>query len=200
MLPGSQEANVATASKSQASGGSPIIPGRPVPRPTSHDGWLEIGRALISEMRHEYAIPEGLQTVAVGWTDVAALSAKRFPGASREIRAVTILPTPSQHIVTPRMNALSQDHAEQDVINGFIDAVAQSKIDVEREHSPTLWMFVSQDVCTACRQGNEGTPIEPGVLMQLSLRYPNLLISVGWEAKGGKLGHLSFLAGSRTAR
>lgn len=80
---------MATTSSKNSTGCAPIVPGRPVPRPTSRDGWLEIGRALISEMRHEYAIPEGLQTIAVGWTDVPGLSGQRFPGASREIRAVT---------------------------------------------------------------------------------------------------------------
>ena len=152
-------------------------------------------------MRHQYTIPEGLQTIAIGWTDIPELSTRRFPGASREIRAVTShLPTPSQHIVTPRQNAQFQDHAEQDVINGFVDAVVKLGIKLSREPSPTLWMFVSQDVCSACRQGNDGTHIEPGVLLQLSLRYQNLLISVGWETGAGDLGHISFLAGHRTAR
>jgi hypothetical protein len=190
---------VATTSSTNASGGAPIVPGRPVPRPTSRDGWLAIGRALISEMRHQYTIPEGLQTIAVGWTDIPGLTAQRFPGASREIRAVTKnLPTPSLHIVTPRQNAQFQDHAEQDVINGFIDAVDGSGFDLS--HEPTFWMFVSQDVCSACKQGDHGTPVEPGVLMQLSLRYKHLLISVGWETAAGDLGHFSFLAGHRTAR
>lgn len=110
------------------------------------------------------------------------------------------LPTPSLHFVTPRQNAQFQDHAEQDVINGLIDAVGRSGIDLSREEGPTFWMFVSQDVCSACKQGNHGTPVEPGVLMQLSLRYKNLLISVGWETAAGDLGHVSFLAGHRTAR
>jgi hypothetical protein len=152
-------------------------------------------------MRHQFAIQDGLQTIAVGWTDVAGLSAQRFQGASREIRAVTgHLPAPSLHIVTPRQNAQFQDHAEQDVINGFIEAVGNSGIDLSREDRPTLWIFVSQDVCSACRQGNDGTPVEPGVLMQLSLRFENLLISVGWATSAGGLGHISFLAGHRTAR
>lgn len=110
------------------------------------------------------------------------------------------LPVPRLHIVTPRQNAQFQDHAEQEVINGFIDAVTESRIDLSEEDGPTLWMFVSQDVCSACRQGSYGAAVEPGVLMQLSRRFPDLLISVGWEARQGKLGHISFLAGHRTSR
>jgi hypothetical protein len=192
---------VAPASNKRAASGPPVLPGQTIPRPTNPNGWLQIGSALISEMRHQYAIPDGLQTIAIGWTDVPGLSKHRFPGASREIRAVTqTLPTPSLHIVTPRHNAQFQDHAEQDVINGFIDAMDKSSIVLSREDRPTLWMFVSQDVCSACRQGNDSSPVEPGVLMQLSLRYQNLLVSVGWKTEGGGLGHISFLAGHRTAR
>ena len=178
-------------------GSRAVAPGRPVPAPTSRSEWLRIGRALISEMRQQYAIPEKLQTIAVGWTDVPGLTAHRFIGASREIRAVTVLPSPSMHVVTPRTNQQFQDHAEQDVVNGFIDAVAQLGVDLSRDDGPNLWIFVSQDVCSACRQGEAGSHVLPGVLMQLSLRHANLMVSVGWENLAGEFGHLAFLAGER---
>jgi hypothetical protein len=168
-----------------------------VPVPTSRGEWLRIGRALITEMRHQFAIPDGLQTIAIGWTDVPGLTAHRFVGASREIRAVTVLPTPSMHIVTPRTNQQFQDHAEQDVVNGFVDEVGRLGADLSREDGPNLWIFVSQDVCSACRQGDAGSQVMPGVLMQLSLRHANLMVSVGWEDLAGDFGHLAFLAGER---
>jgi hypothetical protein len=101
--------------------------------------------------------------------------------------------------VTPRTNAQFQDHAEQDVINGFIDAIGRRGIDLASEEA-SLWMFVShlKGPCTACIQGfGKERLVEPGVLMQLSNRFPSLLVSLGWQTQEGKLGHISVLAGDR---
>jgi hypothetical protein len=187
------------ASRSNESDRGRVAPGKPIPRPTSRTGWLTIGLDLMTQLRQQLGVQKEQQTLAVGWTDAPGLEAERFLGASRAIRDRAHLPAPSQHIVTPRSNAQFQDHAEQDVINGFIDGVHRKGIDLSKEEA-TLWIFVShlKGPCTACIQGfGKERLVEPGVLLQLSKQFPSLLISLGWQTHGEQLGHISILAGDR---
>jgi hypothetical protein len=92
---------------------SRIVPGAPIPQPTGPAQWLELGRALDAELRAGFGIPANEHTVAVGWTSIPGLQARRFVGGSRRIRETAALPMPSPHLMAPRSNAQFLDHAEQ---------------------------------------------------------------------------------------
>jgi hypothetical protein len=46
----------------------------------------------------------------------------------------------------------------------------------------TVNMHIEERVCNICRQGLRGTDVPPGVLKQLSDRYPNITFNVTNEA------------------
>jgi len=175
-----------------------VVPGHPVPEHGDAAGLLAVGRALIQQARTEYGLPLRRHTVAVGWTGVDGLATRRFVGASRELRALAALPTPVPHIEAPRSNAQFLDHAEQDVVNGFIDALSalrpQPPLDGE-----WLRVFIShaRGPCSACAQGLSDPHVAPGVLGQLSERYPGLTVTLAWENDQGQLGWLLVQGGSR---
>lgn len=175
-----------------------VLPGHPVPQHGSAQDLLAIGRALIHQARVAYQLPPNRHTVAVGWTTIERLASQRFVGASRELRALAALPNPVPHIEAPRANAQFLDHAEQDVANGFIDALSalrpQPPLDGE-----CLRIFIShaRGPCSACAQGLTDDPhVAPGVLSQLSERYPGMTLTLAWENDDGRLGTL-FVEGGR---
>ncbi|MBP0593945.1 hypothetical protein J8I87_30565 [Paraburkholderia sp. LEh10] len=185
----SQSLNAIGASASR------VMPGHAVPQPTSPTDWLAIGRALLAQTRREYGIPDSAHTVAVGWTGIDGLSARRFVGASPTIRATTRIPDPTDHINAPRENAAFRDHAEQDVANAFIDAMDSLP---HKPHTDGEWLriIVSQRPCSPCVQGLNERLVAPGVLGQLSRLYPGLTVVVAWE-EAHRLQHLLIQNGIR---
>lgn len=173
-----------------------VIPGHAVPQPANPADWLAIGRTLLAQTRREYGIPESAHTVAVGWTGIDGLNARRFVGASRKIRAAAHLPIPIDHINAPRDNALFRDHAEQDVANAFIDALNGLR-HKPRVEGAWLRIFVSQRPCSPCVQGLDERHVDPGVLGQLSRLYPGLTVVVAWETREYALHHLVIQNGER---
>lgn len=175
-----------------------VLPGRQVPQPANAADWLAVGRELLAQVRSEYGIPASAQTVAVGWTGIDGLDTRRFVGASRSIRGRAHLPTPVDHINAPRHNAQFLDHAEQDVANGFIDALEALR---PRPALDGEWLriFVShrKGPCSACAQGLDERLVDPGVLGQLSRRYPGLTIVLAWETEGHGLHHMMIQGGVR---
>lgn len=167
-----------------------VIPGSPIPfagnTPAER---LAVGRALIDEMRTEFGIAAQRHTVAVGWTDIDELASQRFRGASRSIRATAPLPAPTPHIVAPRAGTHFLDHAEQDIVNGFIDAVEGVGLGGSTLEGKTLRVHIShpRGPCAACAQGVTGADVDPGILLQLSQRYPGLTVSLSWETPAGQL-------------
>ena len=119
---------MSTQGSSASSIGNRVVRGQAIPRAGSQADWLAIGRALNADVRTQYGIGPTIHTVAVGWTSIPGLDA-------------------------PRSGSQFVDHAEQDVVNGFIDAVENvQRIRVESE---TLWIYVThrKGPCTACVQG-----------------------------------------------
>jgi hypothetical protein len=178
--------------------GSRVVPGAVIPQPTNPAQWLELGRALDAELRSGFGIPAAEHTVAVGWTSIPGLRERRFVGGSRRIRETAALPMPSPHLMAPRSNAQFLDHAEQDVANAFIDAVSGLR------HVPDLsshWLRIyvshAEGPCAACAQGLMQRQVDPGVLGQLSLMYPALLIHLFWQTQAGKLGSVMIEGGAR---
>ncbi|MBX3635944.1 MAG: hypothetical protein KF683_11260 [Rubrivivax sp.] len=169
-----------------------------MPQPQSAAQWLAIGQALLAQLRSQYGLAEGAHTLAVGWTTVPGLEAQRFVGASRALRETALLPSPTAHLQAPRSNAQFLDHAEQDVANAFIDAVAAARLREAQLEGQALRIFVShaRGPCSACAQGVHERQVEPGVLSALSRRYPGLTVVVAWSA-GGALRHLMLQDGVR---
>ncbi len=175
-----------------------VIPGGLIPQPTGAHQWLEVGQALDAELRAQYGIAAAAHTVAVGWTSIPGLQARRFVGGSRRVRESAALAMPTPHLLAPRSNAQFLDHAEQDVANAFIDAVSalggQPALD-----SDWLRIYVShaEGPCAACAQGLTERQVNPGVLGQLSRLYPALLVHLFWQTTQGKLGSVMIEDGER---
>lgn len=175
-----------------------LVPGAPIPQPTRTSEWLDLGRALDAELRAAFNVPAGADTVAVGWTSIEGLRARRFVGGSRRIREAAALPTASPHLMAPRSNAQFLDHAEQDVANAFIDAVSglQHKPDLS-SHWLRIYVSHAEGPCAACAQGLAQRQVDPGVLGQLSRMYPDLLIHLFWQTAAGGLGSVMIENGER---
>lgn len=178
---------------------SELKPGATIPQPFSPPQWLELGDALELEMRRQFNIPASVDTVAIGWTSVAGLTRRRFHGASRIIRESANIPTPLPHILAPTDNAQFADHAEQDVVNAFIDALAQVSRDRSALDGEFLRIYISHGdgPCAKCRQGLNNRQVYPGVLAAFSRRYRGLTVTVTWKNDRGALEFMSLLGGER---
>jgi hypothetical protein len=157
-----------------------------------------VGAQDLAAMRGKYGIGPEQDTIALARTDVPALSHLSFEGASRTIRQTAAVPQPTPHIVSPRSSPHFTDHAEQDIVNHFIDAVNGARLRPSDLEGRVLAMHISHPsgVCSACRQGLTGSVVEPGVLLQLSQRYKGLTIRVTWETADGSTRGMVIVGGS----
>lgn len=147
---------------------------------------VKVGSQDIQELRDKYDIPE-TNTVAVGKTDIPGLEDITFEGGSPKVRqqlGMLDLDTemPGRSIKAPSNNPLFTRHAEEVVANKSDTAVQESGIPAE-DVSGTLSIHRSNPsgVCKKCIQGLNNNSVQPGVLKQLSLKYPNLIIKVTSE-------------------
>ena len=158
---------------------------------------LANGSDEIARLREQWNVPSK-ETIAVGKTDVKGLEDFTFEGASPGVRKEAGLPSldeimPNREIQAPRLNPLFTRHAEEDVANQFIEAVNRSGLKPE-EVTGTLRIHQSNPtgVCTACFQGINNPKVPPGVLKQLSQKYPNLIIEV--TSEGAEInGRMNFI-------
>jgi hypothetical protein len=148
---------------------------------------VTVGQADIVAMRALYNLPADLDTLAVGRSDIPELSGISFQGASREPRALASIPSPTPYYVAPTTFTTAQEHAEQDIVNGFRQAVTQKGIPPSQVRG-ALRVHISNStgVCVTCRQSAD-SPTGPGVLTQLSLDYRDLMIRVTWIGEDAKL-------------
>ena len=177
--------------------GQRVVPGRLVPEPGCAKEWLLVGQALIAQVRHEHSLPASVDTLAVGWTNVDGLEARRFIGGSRAPRARAALPNAAPHLQAPRVNHQFVDHAEQDVGNAFLDAVAGARVEVRPYHWLRIYVTKASGPCSACKQGLDNRLVSPGVLGQLTRRHPDMTVTVAWPQPGGKLGNMILQNGER---
>jgi hypothetical protein len=86
----------------------------------------------------------------------------------------------STPLQSPSKSPLFRQHAEGDVGNQFIGAVERAGLNAADLEGKTLSILINKPdgVCTICVQGLRGTNVAPGILKQLSDRYPGLLINV----------------------
>lgn len=147
---------------------------------------IDIGKTDIDELRKKWNVPE-TETVAVGKTDVKGLENLTFEGGSPKVRKEAGLPDldeimPNRNIKAPGNNPLFTRHAEEGVLNELDSAVIKAGIKPE-DVAGTLKLHQSNPsgVCRKCYQGLANDKVPPGVLKQLSLKYPNLKIEVTSE-------------------
>ncbi|OJD47297.1 hypothetical protein BAU22_13065 [Bacillus sp. 4048] len=147
---------------------------------------IDIGKTDIDALRKKWNVPE-TETVAVGKTDVKGLEDLNFEGGSPKVRKEAGLPDldevmPDRNIKAPGTNPLFTRHAEEGVLNEFDSAVIKAGIKPE-DVTGTLKLHQSNPsgVCRKCYQGLANDKVPPGVLKQLSLKYPNLKIEVTSE-------------------
>jgi hypothetical protein len=115
----------------------------------------------------------------VARTDLPGLENRTFTGASPRAGGPVEPPGP---IKSPNPNPLFRDHAEQDLVNQLDRAIQDSRLTPDQMAGRTVNMHIEERVCNICRQGLPGTGVPPGVLKQLSEKYPNITFNVTNEA------------------
>ncbi|XEC94344.1 pre-toxin TG domain-containing protein [Paenibacillus tarimensis] len=162
-------------------------------------GNIDLGKADLDAYRNKLGVPE-TDTVAVGKTDVKGLEDTTFTGGSPKVRKEAGLPDldsamPDRPIKSPSSHPLSTRHAEEGVINEFVEQVEKKGLKSE-DVIGTLNIHQSnpKGVCSTCIQGISNPNVDPGIFKQLSLKYPNLTIKVTTEIVEGvkPAGKLSF--------
>jgi hypothetical protein len=150
---------------------------------------VNVGTADLAAMRARYNIPADEGVVAVGRSSHPDLQGDLpFEGASPGVRTqVPVLQT-TPVVTSPRTNLQFVEHAEEGVINEFIDAADAQGLTAGDFEGHTFGMHVSQAPCSACAQGLTGTAVDPGVLRNFSLRYPGMTIRVTWDVPGTRGG------------
>ncbi|MBQ2983093.1 MAG: hypothetical protein IJD58_13415, partial [Lachnospiraceae bacterium] len=160
---------------------------------------LQLGTKELNELRNKLGVPE-TNTVAVGKTDVKGLENIIFEGGSPAVRRAAGLPDidiiyPYRTIKSSGKIPSATRHAEEVVANEFVKAV--EKIGLEPEDVVgTLRIHQSnpKGVCPTCLSGLGNPMKDSGVIKQLSVKYPNLVIDVTSETVEGikPNGRLSF--------
>ena len=147
---------------------------------------LQIGKTDLDALRNKLGVPE-TDTIAVGKTDVKGLEGVTFEGQSPKVRSEAELPDldeiwAGRNIKSPGNNPLFTRHAEEVLANDFDRAVIEAGINPQ-DVSGVLKIHQSNPtgVCRKCIQGLANDNVSPGVLKQLSLKYPNLRIEVTSE-------------------
>lgn len=147
---------------------------------------IQIGKTDLDALRNKLGVPE-TDTIAVGKTNVKGLEHITFEGQSPRVRSEAGLPDldeiwAGRNIKAPGNNPLFTRHAEEVLANDFDRAVMEAGINPQ-DVSGVLKIHQSNPtgVCRKCIQGLANDNVSPGVLKQLSLKYPNLRIEVTSE-------------------
>ncbi len=147
---------------------------------------IEISKTDLDILRNKLGVPE-TNTIAVGKTNVKGLEGITFEGQSPKVRSEDGLADldeiwPERNIKSPGNNPLFTRHAEEVLANDFDRAVIEAGIKPQ-DVSGILKIHQSNPtgVCRKCIQGLANDNVSPGVLKQLSLKYPNLRIEVTSE-------------------
>jgi len=137
----------------------------------------------IDRLRAKWDVPEK-DTIAVGKTDVEGLETTTFEGGSPRVRqqaGLTDLDTafPDRPIKAPYENPAFTRHAEEDIISSFVKAVEDAGISPEDvKGTLSIRQSNANGVCYKCLSGLENSSAKIGIIKQLSLKYPNLIIDI----------------------
>ena len=147
---------------------------------------LKIDKDDLTTVRTRLGVPK-TETVAVGKTNVKGLEKITFEGQSPKVRKEAGLPDldevwRNRNIKATGQNPLFTRHAEEVLANSFDKAVIEAKIKPEDVRGVLkIHQSNPSGVCRKCIQGLDNDIVKPGVLKQLSLKYPNLRIEVTSE-------------------
>ena len=147
---------------------------------------LKIDKDDLTTVRTRLGVPK-TETVAVGKTNVKGLEKITFEGQSPKVRKEAGLPDldevwRNRNIKAPGQNPLFTRHAEEVLAHSFDKAVIEAKIKPEDVRGVLkIHQSNPSGVCRKCIQGLDNDIVKPGVLKQLSLKYPNLRIEVTSE-------------------
>ena len=147
---------------------------------------LKIDKDDLTTVRTRLGVPK-TETVAVGKTNVKGLEKITFEGQSPKVRKEAGLPDldevwRNRNIKAPGQNPLFTRHAEEVLANSFDKAVIEAKIKPEDVRGVLkIHQSNPSGVCRKRIQGLDNDIVKPGVLKQLSLKYPNLRIEVTSE-------------------
>lgn len=160
---------------------------------------IELGNTDLANLRKKWNVPE-THTIAVGKTDVKGLEDFTFEGGSPRVRKEAGLPdldvsNPNRPIKSSGKIPSATRHAEEGVANQFVESVEKAGIQPD-DVVGTLRLHQSNPsgVCPTCLSGLGNPKKAPGVIKQLSLKYPNLVVEVTSQTvEGAKVnGRLEF--------
>lgn len=114
-------------------------------------------------------------TAGVARTDLPGLESRTFRGVSPRAGGPM---EPGGTIISPNRSPQFRLHAEQDLANQIDRAIQEAGLTPQQMAGKTVNMRIEERVCNICRQGLRGTDVPPGVLKQLSDKYPNLTFNV----------------------
>jgi hypothetical protein len=140
----------------------------------------EVTSEDIAALRRRIGVPER-NTVGLARTNVPGLENQTFEGFSPMVRQEAGLPPAVRGpIVSPNPKPLFSNHAEEEIANTFVAAVDRAGLKPADLDGRQLTMRIQNPngICTTCRQGLRNPDVLPGVLKQLSERYPGLDIRV----------------------
>ena len=147
---------------------------------------LKVGSEDIKAIRDKHGLSD-TNTVAVGKTDVPGLEKITFEGGSPKVRNEIGMPDldiemPNRAIKAPGDNPLFTRHAEEVIANKFDIAVQKAGLSPQ-DVNGTLRIHQSNPsgVCKKCIQGLTNDSVKPGILKQLSQKYPELIIKITSE-------------------
>jgi hypothetical protein len=133
----------------------------------------------------------GRDTIAIGITNIKGLTDKIFEGASATVRRYAGMPNlndiaPNRPIKSPRNLPLFTRHAEEDLANQFVYAVERAGLTPD-EVVGILHILQSNSggVFWPCLQGIKNPDVPEGIILQLSRKYPDLLIQAS-SSEGSK--------------
>jgi hypothetical protein len=150
-----------------------------------------LGKAELNAFRQKIGVlADDIHTIGIAKTDIPGLQNITFEGASPKVRKLAGLPDATLGpIKSPNSNPLFKKHAEEDIANQFVAAVDKLKLTHADFEGSSLLMHISNPtgVCNVCRQGIKNPKVKPGVLKQLSDKYPGLTIKVTVESSYEKV-------------
>ncbi|MHC5595179.1 MAG: hypothetical protein ACYTXC_04310, partial [Nostoc sp.] len=142
---------------------------------------VEVGDANLAALRAKYNLPENLDTICVGKTDIPGIEGS-LEGLSPKPRQQAGLPPldPSRSYKSPFKNPAFTKHAEEDILNQFSEKIKKLGLTNEALEGKTISIHISNPngVCNKCTFGLMNDVPRIGVIKQFSLDHPTLTIRI----------------------
>lgn len=152
----------------------------------------KVGTEDIDQVRQEWGVSDGKDTIAVGKTNIKGLEDEVFKGGSPEVRKEAGLPSldesmPDRDIKSPYKNDAFTRHAEEGVLNEFDQAIRRTDINPDTVTGDVvIHQSNANGVCNKCTSGIKNPDKKPGIFKQASDKYPNVTFHVTSEVNPDK--------------